>query len=58
MAEFCGEFMEKGELKKEPIKLVMTCVYCGAKIENPGLNYCPSCKNVLWDKRVLGRAWL
>lgn len=32
--------------------VVKTCPYCGEKIENPNINYCPKCRNVLWSESL------
>jgi hypothetical protein len=44
--------------KKEPKRVVRTCAYCDTNVENPDINYCPSCKNVVWDKRMLAKRWI
>lgn len=31
------------------------CPYCGTKVENPDINYCPNCENIIWHPQLSRR---
>lgn len=37
--------MEKNVMEKSRV-----CAYCNEKVEDPNINFCPKCRNVLWFK--------
>ena len=36
-------------------KATRKCPYCGTKVENPDINYCPKCENILWHPKLSRR---
>lgn len=43
------------EMSKKLVGAARICPHCDEKIENPNINYCPNCNNILWSRSLLRR---
>lgn len=42
-------------MKEAEKKEMRKCSHCNKKIEDPDINYCLFCNNILWDEGTLGK---